>query len=89
MPAEQASVTHTRAPTAGIGVLNLSLSSRSEALAGHFHDLADAAYFHRTLLVCAANNVPGPSYPSLSSLPPAGIGRSRRPILEGTSPSRP
>lgn len=49
----------------GIGVVNLSLSSRSEALYGVFHDLADRAYFSNTLLVCAANNVPGPSYPSL------------------------
>jgi subtilisin family serine protease len=32
---------------------------------GTFHDLADRAYFANTLLVCAANNVPGPSYPSL------------------------
>ncbi len=49
----------------GIGVVNLSLSSRSEALYPVFHDLADRAYFANTLLVCAANNVPGPSYPSL------------------------
>ena len=32
-----------------------------------FHDLADAAYFANTLLVCAANNLPGASYPSLFS----------------------
>ena len=32
---------------------------------GVFHELADRAYFANTLLVCAANNVPGPSYPSL------------------------
>ena len=49
----------------GIGVANLSLSSRSESLAGLFHELADRAYFANTLLICAANNVPGPSYPSL------------------------
>lgn len=49
----------------GIGVANLSLSSRSEPLAALFHELADRAYFANTLLVCAANNVPGPSYPSL------------------------
>jgi subtilisin family serine protease len=49
----------------GIGVVNLSLSSRSDALYGVFHELADRAYFANTLLVCAANNVPGPSYPSL------------------------
>jgi subtilisin len=49
----------------GIGVVNLSLSSRSDALHGVFHDVADQAYFANTLLVSAANNVPGPSYPSL------------------------
>lgn len=49
----------------GVGVVNLSLSSRSEAMFAAFHDLADRAYFANTLLVCAANNVPGPSYPSL------------------------
>jgi subtilisin len=49
----------------GASVVNLSLSSRSEALMGAFHELADRAYFANVLLVCAANNVPGPSYPSL------------------------
>jgi subtilisin len=49
----------------GAGVVNLSLSSKSDALFGTFHDLADAAYFANVLLVSAANNVPGPSYPSL------------------------
>ena len=47
------------------GVVNLSLSSRSEAMAERFHELADEAYFANTLLVAAANNVIGPSYPSL------------------------
>ncbi len=49
----------------GATVVNLSLSSRSEALVGAFHELADRAYFENVLLVCAANNVPGASYPSL------------------------
>lgn len=49
----------------GIHVVNMSLSSRSEAMFATFHELADRAYFANTLLVCAANNVPGPSYPSL------------------------
>ena len=49
----------------GVTVMNLSLSSKSEALFGTFHDLADRAYFANALLVCAANNVPGNSYPSL------------------------
>jgi len=47
------------------GVVNLSLSSRSEAMAERFHELADEAYFANTLLVAAANNVTGASYPSL------------------------
>jgi subtilisin len=49
----------------GIAIVNLSLSSRSEAMFGAFHELADRSYFANTLLVCAANNVLGPSYPSL------------------------
>jgi subtilisin family serine protease len=51
--------------TERIGVVNLSLSSRSESLAERFHELADEAYFANTLLVAAANNVVGASYPSL------------------------
>lgn len=49
----------------GVEVVNLSLSSRSEAMFASFHDLADRAYFANSLLVCAVNNLPGPSYPSL------------------------
>jgi subtilisin len=49
----------------GARVVNLSLSSKSDALLGLFHDLADRAYFANVLLVCAANNMPGNSYPSL------------------------
>jgi len=49
----------------GASVVNLSLSSKSDAMFPVFHDLADAAYFANVLLVSAANNVPGPSYPSL------------------------
>jgi subtilisin family serine protease len=51
----------------GATVINLSLSSKSDALYATFHELADEAYFANVLLVCAANNLPGPSYPSLFS----------------------
>lgn len=51
----------------GVQVVNLSLSSKSESLYGLFHELADEAYFNNVVLVSAANNVPGPSYPSLFS----------------------
>lgn len=49
----------------GAAIVNLSLSSRSDALFGVLHELADAAYFANVLLVCAANNVDGNSYPTL------------------------
>lgn len=48
----------------GVQVANLSLSSKSEQWFGPLHELADLAYFRRCMLVCAANNVPGPTYPS-------------------------
>lgn len=51
----------------GIDVVNLSLSSKSESLFGLFHELADDAYFRNVVLVSAANNAPGNSFPSLFS----------------------
>jgi len=48
-------------------VINLSLSTGREEYFGLFHELADDAYFKNCLLVSAANNVPGASYPSLYS----------------------
>ncbi len=45
-------------------VVNMSLSSRSEQWFGPLHQIADEAYFKGMTLVCAANNVPGPTYPS-------------------------
>lgn len=48
----------------GMDVVNMSLSSKSENLFGPLHDVADEAYFGNTVLVCAANNTPGPTYPS-------------------------
>jgi subtilisin len=49
----------------GASVVNLSLSSRSDAHFSMLHELADEAYFGNVLLVCAANNVSVASYPSL------------------------
>ncbi len=48
----------------GMHVANLSLSSKAEAMFGPLHEVADQAYFSGTVLVCAANNLPGPTYPS-------------------------
>jgi subtilisin len=49
----------------GADIVNLSLSSRSDAMFGPLHELADEAYFRNILLVSAANNVSVASYPSL------------------------
>jgi subtilisin family serine protease len=48
----------------GMHVANLSLSSKAAAMFAPLHDVADQAYFSGTVLVCAANNLPGPTYPS-------------------------
>jgi subtilisin family serine protease len=48
----------------GIRVLNMSLSSSSDAWFAPLHELTDEAYFRSVMLVCAANNLPGPTYPS-------------------------
>jgi subtilisin family serine protease len=48
----------------GMAVANMSLSSKSDAMFAPLHEVADEAYFAGTLLVSAANNQPGPTYPS-------------------------
>ena len=49
---------------AGMDVVNMSLSSKSDAMFAPLHEVADEAFFGGSVLVCAANNVPGPTYPS-------------------------
>jgi subtilisin family serine protease len=48
----------------GMHVVNMSLSSSSQEWFADLHEIADDAYFRNTMLVCAANNRPGPTYPS-------------------------
>jgi subtilisin len=48
----------------GFNVVNMSLSTGKSDYFGPFHELADEAYFKGVMLVCAVNNVPGPTYPS-------------------------
>ena len=48
----------------GMHVANLSLSSGRASQFATFHRVADEAYFAGTVLVCAVNNIPVPSYPS-------------------------
>jgi subtilisin family serine protease len=48
----------------GARVVNLSLSTGSRDHFATLHEIADEAAFAGTVLVCAVNNVPGPTYPS-------------------------
>jgi subtilisin family serine protease len=47
----------------GFRVVNLSLSTTKRRFAELLHELADAAYFQRTVLVASAHNMPVESYP--------------------------
>jgi subtilisin family serine protease len=44
-------------------VINMSLSTTKRELGDHLHELADTAYFRRTVLVAAAHNMPVDSFP--------------------------
>ena len=48
----------------GMNVVNMSLSTGKPDYFATFHELVDEAYFRGVMLVCAVNNVPGPTYPS-------------------------
>ncbi len=75
-----------------MAVANLSLSSKSDLMFAPLHEVADAAYFRRTVLVSAANNQPGPTYPSQYSsvvsvaaregADPMGLAYNPRPPVE-------
>jgi subtilisin family serine protease len=47
----------------GVDVINMSLSTTKSELAAVLHELTDAAYFNRTIVVASAHNMPVESYP--------------------------
>ncbi|HWL33387.1 MAG TPA: S8 family serine peptidase [Gaiellaceae bacterium] len=47
----------------GVDVINMSLSTTKQDFAGVLHDLTDAAYFNRTVVVASAHNMPVESFP--------------------------
>ena len=47
----------------GYDVVNMSLSTTKQKFASMLHELADTAYFKRTILVASAHNMPVESYP--------------------------
>jgi subtilisin family serine protease len=47
----------------GFDVVNMSLSTTKKQYVDRLHELADAAYFRRTMLVASAHNMPVESFP--------------------------
>jgi subtilisin len=47
----------------GFDVINMSLSTTKKPFAPVLHELADSAYFRRTVIVASAHNMPVESYP--------------------------
>jgi subtilisin family serine protease len=47
----------------GFDVVNMSLSTTKSQFVGVLHELADSAYFRRSILVASAHNMPVESYP--------------------------
>jgi subtilisin family serine protease len=47
----------------GFDVVNMSLSTTKQQFASTLHDIADSAYFKRTVLVASAHNMPVESFP--------------------------
>jgi subtilisin len=47
----------------GFHVINMSLSTTKQKFSALLHELADSAYFRKTMLVASAHNMPVESYP--------------------------
>jgi subtilisin len=74
----------------GFDVVNMSLSTTKKELASLLHELADAAYFQRTLLVASAHNMPVESYPwRFSSVISVGSHEESDPLVYYFNPEPP
>ena len=74
----------------GYDVINMSLSTTKQKFASLLHELADTAYFQRTMLVASAHNMPIESYPwRFSSVISVGSHEQRDPFEYYYNPSPP
>jgi len=74
----------------GFDVINMSLSTTKKPFAAILHELADSAYFRRTLLVASAHNMPVESYPwKFSSVISVGSHEDPDPLTFFYNPSPP
>jgi hypothetical protein len=71
-------------------VINMSLSTTKKQSRGLLHELADSAYFRRTVLVASAHNMPVESYPwRFSSVISVGSHEETDPLTFFYNPSPP
>ncbi len=74
----------------GFDVINMSLSTTKKPFASVLHELADSAYFRRTVLVASAHNMPVESYPwRFSSVISVGSHEESDPLDYFYNPSPP
>jgi subtilisin family serine protease len=74
----------------GFEVVNMSLSTTKQELAVLLHELADSAYFRRSVLVASAHNMPVDSYPwRFSSVISVGSHEGTDPLQFFYNPSPP
>jgi subtilisin family serine protease len=74
----------------GFEIVNMSLSTTKRDLAEMLHELADNAYFRRTILVASAHNMPVESYPwRFSSVLSVGSHEESDPFAFYYNPSPP
>lgn len=74
----------------GFDVVNMSLSTTKRDYAAVLHDLADSAYFQRTVLVASAHNMPVESYPwRFSSVISVGSHEEEDPLTFFYNPNPP
>jgi subtilisin len=74
----------------GYDVINMSLSTQKREFAELLHELADTAYFKRTVLVAAAHNMPVESFPwRFSSVISVGSHEEDDPLTFFANPNPP
>jgi len=74
----------------GFQVVNMSLSTTKKQYAEQLHDLADTAYFKRTMLVASAHNMPVESFPwRFASVVSVGSHEETDPFAYYDNPSPP
>jgi subtilisin family serine protease len=74
----------------GYEVVNMSLSTTKRELGDTLHELADSAYFQRTMLIASAHNMPVESYPwRFSSVVSVGSHEEQDPLVFYANPDPP